>query len=651
MERSYRARSSKDQAFAAFLQSQGESTNIASNPGSALDVTSGKKPPSKRRKVAESANWTCESCTYLNEGGSRCEICRYKRRRKGPDTSQPNTQETANSDKVDPLIRDKNGDQNYESKGTKALARSVESTASPSHEKLPPITEQPVDATPNSDNSIDNGSSCNLAVSSVQRSQVVTLPREAGTPVATAPTAVDSRGSHTIATAPTQVDNTPVAAVGPTQVYSELPTQVTAGPTPTQPYSPTPRSVSPKADPTNPTNTTNNEGPSSRRRERRTPVSTRSAMHSPIPLRGPATPPQSVGCNEEAEPLQDQNATEGGATATSFPPLWLGRDTPSFPPLPTEYRPVVALSLGPVRDVSLSCWDGIPMLTLAHPRCVTLWTLHGGGASLKASWRIKGAEKDTREEVLSVLAGDDTASLLVATWAASEGHLLRVLQLQGESELLEVGAMRFDGNPEAFSNNGSSNGSSNSGSSSSSSSISSSSSSSSSSSRRSNCGFMSPNPAAARSLEANIPTRLMSHGTFDVGGNTRRVAVWVAGGEAARVLLRHDYSGIKQVAGLSKTPARAHRNHGTKGNRGGVTDSTTVVDVEVLPGKPFLLLGLLDNPSAIVLWQLRKLQCLWILPLATAFSTLVALPPVSDPNVEWAIPASELAASTPPLPM
>ena len=80
-----------------------------------------------------------------------------------------------------------------------------------------------------------------------------------------------------------------------------------------------------------------------------------------------------------------------------------------------------------------------------------------------------------------------------------------------------------------------------------------------------------------------------------------------------------------------------------------------MVDICPFPGRPFFALGLLANPPALVVWQIRKLTAVFALPLPAlpSFCTLAAFQPTSAPGVkpsQLTCCLTELCGRTPALP-
>ena len=88
------------------------------------------------------------------------------------------------------------------------------------------------------------------------------------------------------------------------------------------------------------------------------------------------------------------------------------------------------------------------------------------------------------------------------------------------------------------------------------------------------------------------------------------------------------------------------------GGLAGTTEGSQVVDLSAVPGRPFVALGLLTAPDAIVLWQVRKLQATLVLPLPAhlpRFTSLaVCAPHAAVGGLDFKIDLESI--ETPPLP-
>jgi len=204
----------------------------------------------------------------------------------------------------------------------------------------------------------------------------------------------------------------------------------------------------------------------------------------------------------------------------------------SFPPTPSAFLSLVTLALDPVRAVALGSWGCLPIVVIAHNACVSVWGLNSSGASIVASSAevpsAVGAQRGVAPlledelldevTVLSPSAGDQGLTLIVGGSSSHRGPFLRVFRAVGPGPkpqqlgkdiraLVVVASTTLDCRTE---------------------------------------------------LSSEIPwtpQRIVGFGQLDVGGNRRRAVLWAAGGVGSRVLLRSDFSAIKQVCPLATAPA------------------------------------------------------------------------------------------------
>ena len=231
----------------------------------------------------------------------------------------------------------------------------------------------------------------------------------------------------------------------------------------------------------------------------------------------------------------------------------------AFPSLPTSFEHVASIPdscwlIGPVRAVSLGAWvvatnkgrppgdEPISVIVLCHDHGVSVWALDNLGAKLLAQWtpedesttskttfdgiviakqplhhrRIKRPEGQSSLSTQPLIANHLT--VVVSSTHALRGPEMRVLQMtrapgrSGVCVIEEVSLTRLESTP------------------------------------------------GADVTTFKIQTsKLCCPGTLDASGN--QVVLWVTSGVAARVLLRHDWTGVNQLCVLPQHRPRCRGEH------------------------------------------------------------------------------------------
>jgi len=299
-----------------------------------------------------------------------------------------------------------------------------------------------------------------------------------------------------------------------------------------------------------------------------------------VPATGSSLPPGS-------EPGTQVSVNETG--------LSHGLPCSDFPWPPDTLHRLCRLELGqqPVHCASLGTWSGNPILAVAHRRrgtdLITLWALHAAGSSLVALWpppaedrTATSSDESLGEDIDEVeLTEDEDGSLTVlvasralsrtSAEAANSGVQLRALRTKGAPKLGSVQVLTATS--------------------------------------MAHLDHEKRNEPPGALAEAHASRqRLLSYGSIELSGVSRRVVIWVWAGNAARLLFRNDWSEARQVCYLAKNTLKAQKGAGEEG---------CVVDVAA--SKPMreglLAVGLLAAPPKLIVWQVRKLQVVFVLPL------------------------------------